>query len=102
MVPNENAIPYRNPTVLTDDIDEQEIISSFENGEWFSVLTDERLNQLEQYAKNTFNKNKRIVVEISSKDLYDIEIKAIREGLSYQTLITSILHKYISGQLIEK
>ncbi|MBF0377331.1 MAG: antitoxin [Desulfamplus sp.] len=102
MISNENKIPYRNSTVFIDDIDEQETISSFENGEWFSVLTDERRNQLEQYAKNTFNKDKRVVVEISSKDLYDIEIKAIEEGLSYQTLITSILHKYISGQLIER
>ena len=85
-----------------DDIDEKEIIASFETGEWRSVLTPERRRQLEAYAKNTIAKNKRVNIRISSKDLHDIRIRAVEEGLPYQTLMASILHKYVSGRLVEK
>lgn len=89
---------------MTDDdnIDEKEIIASFERGEWKSVLSPERRKQLETYAKNTLSKNKRVNIRISSKDLYDIQIRAVEEGIPYQTLMSSILHKYVSGRLMEK
>ncbi len=89
---------------MTDDdnIDEKEIIASFERGEWKSVLSPERRKQLETYAKNTLSKNKRVNIRISSKDLHDIQIRAVEEGIPYQTLMSSILHKYVSGRLMEK
>ncbi len=85
-----------------NDIDEKEIAESFERGEWKSVLTAERRKQLESYAKNTLSKDKRVNIRISSKDLYDIQIRAVEEGMPYQTLMASVLHKYVSGRLIEK
>lgn len=85
-----------------DNIDEQEITASFERGEWKSVLTPERRNQLEAYAKNTMVKDKRVNIRISLKDLHDIRIRAVEEGIPYQTLMSSVLHKYVSGRLVEK
>lgn len=88
--------------MIQNDVDEKGIAESFERGEWKSVLTAERRKQLESYAKNTFSKDKRVNIRISSKDLYDIQIRAVEEGMPYQTLIASVLHKYVSGRLIEK
>ncbi len=54
-----------------------------------------------EYASQTLKKDKRINIRISEKDLHSIQRKAISEGIPYQTLISSLLHKYISGKLIE-
>lgn len=54
-----------------------------------------------EYATATFKKDKRINIRISSKDLEAIQIKALEEGLPYQTLIASVLHKYVNGQLVD-
>ncbi len=54
-----------------------------------------------EYASQTLKKDKRINIRISEKDLQSIQRKAISEGIPYQTLISSLLHKYISGKLIE-
>jgi predicted DNA binding CopG/RHH family protein len=50
----------------------------------------------------TFRKDKRINIRISEKDLVNLQKKALQEGLPFQTLISSILHKYITGQFKEK
>ena len=81
---------------------ENDITESFEKGEWKSVLTAQRRKHLEKYAKNTLNRNERVNIKISSKDLYDIQIRAVEEGIPYETLIASVLHKYLSGRLVEK
>ena len=52
-----------------------------------------------KYARNTFLKNKRINIRLTTKDYHDIQIKAIEEGIPYQTLIASIIHKYNKGEL---
>jgi predicted DNA binding CopG/RHH family protein len=84
------------------DREEQEILESFEKGEWQSVGDPTRLAQLRSYAKATLAKDKRITLRISSLDLDAIQAKAIEEGIPYQTLISSILHKYITGRLVER
>jgi predicted DNA binding CopG/RHH family protein len=53
------------------------------------------------YASQTLKKDKRINIRISDKDLQSIQRKAISEGIPYQTLISSLLHKYINGKLVE-
>jgi predicted DNA binding CopG/RHH family protein len=53
------------------------------------------------YAKATFRKDRRLNIRISTKDLEAIQKRALEEGLSYQTLIASLLHKYASGRLRE-
>lgn len=83
--------------------EEQEILTSFENDEWIS---DPELNQrkkvLQESAGYTIRKNKRVNIRISERDIVEIKKRAIEEGIPYQTLISSILHKYISGRLVTK
>ena len=81
---------------------EEEILASFERGEWQSVpdLKDE----IARYAENasaTLIKDKRINIRLSSRDLEDVQTRAAEEGMPYQTLIASVLHKYVSGRLVE-
>ncbi|MBL4658710.1 MAG: hypothetical protein JKX73_11965 [Flavobacteriales bacterium] len=81
--------------------DERALLESLESGEYESVLTDERRKELEAAAAHTFKKDKRINIRISNRDLTAIQSKASEEGLPYQTLVSSIIHKYISGSLID-
>ena len=85
------------------DLDEKELSDSFENGEWVSTedLTEDRVRYSE-YAKATLKKDKRINIRISDRDLSELQRKAIYEGLPYQTLISSILHKFVNGSFVEK
>ncbi len=83
------------------DIEEQEILDAFDVGEFESVLTPERQAFLAAAAKETVKKDKRINIRISSRDLAAIQRRALEEGVPYQTLVTSILHKYISGGLYD-
>lgn len=83
--------------------DELELLASYENEEWKSVKkVKEQKEQYRVYARATFRKDKRVNIRISEKDLQDLQKRAIRQGIPYQTLISSVLHKYISGALTEK
>jgi len=81
---------------------EEDILSSFEKGEWHSVpnLNDE-IARYAATAAATLSKDKRINIRLSSRDLEDVQMRAAEEGMPYQTLIASVLHKYVSGRLIE-
>ena len=82
---------------------EEELLKSYDNDEWISVdnLESEKV-KYQEIARYTIQKNKRINIRISEKDLNGIKLKALEEGIPYQTLISSILHKYVSGTLVEK
>jgi len=83
--------------------EEQSIRDSVDKGEWKSVQgAKSRIKKYREYAKATFRKNKRVNIRMSQKDLTDIQKKAIEEGLPYQTLISSVLHKFLAGRLIER
>lgn len=81
---------------------EEDILSSFERGELQSVpnLKDE-IDRYASLAAATLSKDKRINIRLSSRDLEDIQMRAAEEGMPYQTLIASVLHKYASGRLVE-
>lgn len=79
--------------------DEQELREVVEAGEFESVLTEPRKKELEAAASLTFKKDKRINIRISNRDLTAIQSRASEEGIPYQTLVSSIIHKYISGSL---
>lgn len=81
---------------LTED--EKDILESVEAGEWKSVDEDSKIDY-KAIAKETLKKDKRINIRLSSRDLDLIQRKAAREGIPYQTLIGSILHKYANGYL---
>jgi len=79
--------------------EEKQILDDFEAGEFRSVLTPERKKMLQAIAENTFKKDKRINIRISSRDLVSLQRRALEEGIPYQTLVSSVLHKYVSGGL---
>ncbi len=79
--------------------EEKEILEAFEDGKYKSVLTDERKKLLAEVAENTLKKDKRINIRLSSRDLEALQRRALREGVPYQTLVSSVLHKYVSGAL---
>lgn len=60
------------------------------------------MRKFQEAAKATLNKDKRINIRISSRDLGSLQRRAVRYGMPYQTLIASILHRYITGDLAEK
>jgi predicted DNA binding CopG/RHH family protein len=83
--------------------DERELLKSVESGEWSPIAKkDAELERYRQYARATFKKDRRVNIRISSKDLAAIQKRAVMEGIPYQTLISSILHKYLSGRLKEE
>jgi predicted DNA binding CopG/RHH family protein len=94
--------PHEEPGLLKLDDDEQEIHDSFGRGEWRSVrVTKQEGNRYARYARATFRKDRRLNIRISSRDLEAIQKRAIEEGLPYQTLISSLIHKFASGRLHE-
>ncbi|MBI5893285.1 MAG: antitoxin [Deltaproteobacteria bacterium] len=87
-------------TKLTKE--EQEILNSFEKGEWVPVKNlSKRRAEMMRYARNTFKKDKRLNIRISERDLNELQRKAVNEGLPYQTYVSSIIHKFVNGKLIE-
>ena len=83
--------------------EERELLTSVERGEWRSVKNLERERaRYRGYARATFKKDRRINIRLSTKDLETLQMLAIEEGLPYQTLVASILHKYVSGSLVER
>lgn len=84
------------------DTDEKEILRSFGHGEWRSIGTTKReRTRYGRYAEATFRKDRRVNIRLSGKDLEAIQKLALAEGLPYQTLISSLLHKYAAGRLID-
>jgi predicted DNA binding CopG/RHH family protein len=79
------------------DNEEKELLESYENDEWVSISED--VNKYKEAAKNTFKKNKRVNIRISEIDLELLQERALIEGLPYQTLMSSVLHKYVTGRL---
>ncbi|MGM0785048.1 MAG: CopG family antitoxin [Pseudomonadota bacterium] len=81
------------------DREEQESLEAFESGELVSELDDARRESLASSAEATFKKDRRINIRISSRDLEALQRRALEEGLPYQSLVASVLHKYVSGSL---
>ncbi len=85
------------------DREEEELLRSFEAGEWRSAPDrDQALERHQTYARATFRKDRRLNIRISGKDLEALQKRALIEGIPYQTFIASILHKFISGRLREQ
>jgi len=85
------------------DADEKDLKESVERGEWRPAAGGKRERaRYARYARATFRKDRRLNIRLSSKDLEAIQKRALAEGLPYQTLISSLLHKYASGRLEEK
>ena len=83
------------------DAYEKEILEAYESGKIKPIANKAELQRLKAAARATAIKDRRVNIRLSSGDLQDIQAKALEEGLPYQTLIASVLHKYVTGRLIE-
>ena len=81
---------------------ELEIVSAFEKSKLKSVATKGELAKIKAAARATAIKDRRVNIRLSSGDLSDIQVRALEEGIPYQTLIASVLHKYVTGRLAEQ
>lgn len=81
---------------------ERDMLESFERGEWKSTDNiKQRKEDVMEAARATLRKDRRVNIRISERDLRELKRYAIHEGLPYQTLIASILHKFVNGVLKE-
>jgi len=84
------------------DKQEKEIEEALESGEFKSVKNlEDEIAAAREMAENHLRKDQRMNIRISQRDLERIKTKAMEEGIPYQTLVTSVLHKYVSGKLKE-
>ena len=85
-------------TKLTKE--EKELLESFESGKWVQTADQtERKKKLTEYARTSLKKDRRLNIRISERDLVELQRKAVAEGLPYQTYVSSIIHKFVSGTL---
>lgn len=83
--------------------EEKDLLDSYERGEWRPVKNlKSEMNRYRAMAKATLRKNKRVNIRLSSQDLEGVQKRAIEDGIPYQTLIASIIHRYVSGRLSDR
>lgn len=84
------------------DDEERDLMESIERGEWQPVPNLEKeIKKHQGYARNTLRKDKRVNIRISSRDLEALQSKAVEDGIPYQTLMGSVLHRFAEGRLKE-
>lgn len=81
------------------DKDEKDLAKSLEHEEWVADLTKKEKKQYEKYARYSLNKQKRINIRMTERDLKKIRAKAVEEGIPYQSLISMLIHKYNEGKV---
>ena len=83
--------------------EEKELSKSIEKGEWRSIPNlKEEIKRSKAYARATITKDQRMNIRIAKKDLDALKVKAIEEGIPYQTLVSTIIHKFLSGRLVDR
>ena len=84
------------------DKEEKDILDAYENGEIkASTPTKNEIAQVKTMAENTFRKDRRVTIRLYDHDLKGIQKKALEKGIPYQTLISSMIHQYVEGDLTE-
>ena len=88
---------------MANEVDKEEraLLDAYEHGKLRSVATKKELAKFRAAARATAIKDRRVNIRLSSNDLREIQARALAEGLPYQTLIASVLHKYVTGRLTE-
>jgi predicted DNA binding CopG/RHH family protein len=84
------------------DPDELEVLEAYEAGKLKPMAGTAELQRMRSAARATAIKDKRVNIRLSSADLLGIQARALAEGMPYQTLIASVLHKYVAGKFLEK
>lgn len=80
---------------------EKEILLHVESLSTIEKIKKSDQNKFKEIARNTLKKDKRVNIRMTEHDLEAIQRKAIQEGLPYQTLISSLIHKYVTGKIKE-
>jgi len=80
----------------TLDADEKDILNAYDEGELVSGASKGDIKKYREYAEYTLEKTRNINIRLSEKTLLGIKRKAVEEGIPYQTLVSSILHKYVN------
>lgn len=83
------------------DAYEQDLLSAFDKGALKSVMSKSELAKFKAAARASAIKDRRVNIRLPSDDLNDIQVRALGENIPYQTLIASVLHKYVTGRLTE-
>jgi len=85
------------------DAEEREILEAFEADQLKPIENkDAELKKHQKYAEATFKKDQRINIRISRRDLQALKKRALAEGIPYQTLVASVLHKYVDDRLVDR
>lgn len=85
------------------DTDEQKIVASYGQGKWKSDKNlKKRMASLRDSARATMNKTKNINIRLSEYAVYKLKAAAVRQGLPYQTLASSVLHRYAAGEVVKQ
>jgi predicted DNA binding CopG/RHH family protein len=83
--------------------EEKIILEEYERGKIKTrTPSKNELNKIKNIAKNTFKKDKRITIRLYDHDYKGIQKKALEMGIPYQTLLSSMIHRYVEGDLVEK
>jgi len=83
--------------------EEKAILKAYEDGEMnVENPTSEALNEIASMSVNTFRKDRRVTIRLYDHDLKGIQKKVLEQGIPYQTLISSMIHRYVEGSLVEK
>ena len=83
--------------------EEKEILKAFDAGKLKRAKNSSKEREAHKVvAEATFRKDARINIRLSSRDLRALQARALKEGIPYQSLVSSVLHKFVDGQLIEK
>jgi len=85
------------------DQEEKDLMNSIENEDWHPVENlDEEKDKAVHAARNTLKNDKRVALRLSQRDFHQIQLRAIEEGIPYQTLIASVVHKYLNTAQVKR
>ena len=83
--------------------DDEALLRSLESEEWVSVDDlDSAIAEAQDHAAATLRKDRRMNIRISERDMVGLKAKAAEEGIPYQTLVTMVLHKYVTNRLYDR
>lgn len=83
--------------------EEKEILDAYESGRLKRTKNSAReIDEHQIVAEATFKKDARINIRLPSRDLRALQARALKEGIPYQTLVSSVIHKFVDGQLVDK
>lgn len=87
---------------MTLDKEEKKILNAYDKGSMkLSTPSKKEKDKIKSMGENTFRKNRRVTIRLYDHDLKGIQKKAMEKGIPYQTLISSMIHQYVEGGLVE-